>query len=489
MSEKIETTTKPKREIQFSEIFYVFLKNLIWEILIFVVVLGIGFCVALNSKPYYTTDSTIIVKVNLAGNVSTETSMARYYVIPVFDVVKTNVFTDRVQSKLGYEKDMIINPNNLIVSYDENSIVVSLTYRDSDASNSMTKLTAIVRELESFANEQDADGSKYFSADIKINAVPFSNGSYVSAPVKHSDSRKIILLSAGVGAVAVVGFVFCMLIFADKISTVAKLENLTGKKNFITIEKKRSKKKNGNSPENGEEEFLNFKVNKLSDTLIYLKDGDKNKVYQIQSCNSGEGKTTVAVNLAANLGSDDRKVLIIDCDFSHPSLHRAFKLSRKVGITDYFKGNINFDGMLKHTGYNNVDLITCGDYISDHTIFFTSDKFKAIIKEAKEKYDFILLDCAPVKALSDYIHISQLSDATLLVVESDKISARELNSVVAELESCDANLVGTVFNFCTISRSKNYYYHYGKESVDVEGSSININDKTDKSADENQIKE
>ena len=63
-----------------------------------------------------------------------------------------------------------------------------------------------------------------------------------------------------------------------------------------------------------------------------------NKVYQVQSCISGEGKTTVSTNLARALGESQRKTLIIDCDFSKPSIHRIFNLHRETGITDYFKG-------------------------------------------------------------------------------------------------------------------------------------------------------
>ena len=155
---------------------------------------------------------------------------------------------------------------------------------------------------------------------------------------------------------------------------------------------------------------------------------------------------------------------MIDCDFSKPSIHRIFKQHRRNGITDYFKGEMTFDQIVKPTGIENVDLITCGDRIANHTIFFASPKFKAIIEEARTKYDFIILDCAPVKALSDYINISAVSDATLLVVGNDRLSARDLDYTVRELELCNANLIGTVFNFSTAQNKRhyNYYYYYKK---------------------------
>ena len=70
------------------------------------------------------------------------------------------------------------------------------------------------------------------------------------------------------------------------------------------------------------------------------------------------------------------------------------------------------------------------------------------------------MDCAPVKALSDYINISAVSDATLLVVGNDKLSARDLEYTVRELEACDANLIGTVFNFSAAQNKRHYSYYY-----------------------------
>ena len=201
-------------------------------------------------------------------------------------------------------------------------------------------------------------------------------------------------------------------------------------------------------------------LTKVSDTLIYIGD-DKYKVYQIQSTMSGEGKTSLTVNLAKSLGESRRKTLIIDCDFYKPSVHKAFRLHRETGITDYFKGEKNFAEIVKHTPVENVDIITCGGRISNHTIFFTSPKFKEIIEKAKGVYDFVLIDSAPVKASSDYINITPLTDATILVVKADAVSARDVSATVGELDACGADIIGTVFNFATREKKRHYYSYYG----------------------------
>ena len=172
-----------------------------------------------------------------------------------------------------------------------------------------------------------------------------------------------------------------------------------------------------------------------------------------------------------------RKTLIIDCDFSKPSVHRKLALHRHLGITEYFKGTKTFDEIVKHTSIDGVDVITCGDHIEKHSIFFTSDKFRQLIAEAKEKYEFVLLDCAPVRIVSDYISVSALADAAILVVANNKASARDVEYSVRELEASGSTVIGTVLNFADSVADK-YYYRYNYTYVTEGAEEIKNEDKT-----------
>ena len=461
MTNEKQNVAQSEKELSVAELWYIFCRNILWEAIIFVVILAIGFGYALSTKEYYVARASIIVKASLNTSVDqsyNDTPLSQQQVVLVCDVLKNEFFMDRVHTETG----LYVYASSLTTSYNEDSLLVNLTYTDAAPEHAQQKLAAIINEIAKFSREtNDELLNKYFAADVEV--VPLVGGSGEVAPnvSAHSNKSKIVLLSGALGVAAVMVYVFCMLFFGDKVNSEEKLERITGKKNFITInEKKAIKKKKGDK----NNDFLELRLGKLADSLIYMQDGDKNKLYQIQSTTSQEGKTTVAINLALTLGASNRKTLLIDCDFAHPSVHRALKLPRQVGITDYFKGELDFKGMLKKTPNENVDVITCGDHITDHTIFFTSDKFKNILAEARKKYDFIILDCAPVKMLSDYINISPLVDATLLVVENDSISSRELSYVVNELNSCNANVVGTALNFSNSYSPKKYYYYYSQDS-------------------------
>ena len=487
------TAAKTEKEISLGEIFYVFCKHILWEILIFAIILGAGLGFAFKSKDYYVASADVVVKAGLSDETKqnyNDTVLAQKYLVTVCDVLKTPTFISRAERNelVGGKK---ISTKNLSTSYNDDSLVIKISYKDGDKSAAENKLKAIISEIETFSKEVDETGkSKYFGAEIKVVPISDEAGAVNPTTVTLSDKNKIIVISAVIGLVAIVAYVFCVVLFGDRVSSVDKLEKVTGKRNVMTIGKKRLSKEDKKqcAAEDATRKFLKLNVDKLADTMIYLSDDGKNQVYQIQSAVSGEGKTTVAVNLAISLGANARKTLIIDCDFAHPTVHRAFRLSRIVGITDYFKGEKDFDGIIKHTGYDNLDIITCGETITDHTIFFTSRKFKNIIEEARKRYDFVILDCAPIKLMSDYINVSPLVDATVLVVESDRTSARDLARIVEDLRVCNANLVGTVFNFSATAGGKNIYY-YKKElnaeaemltGTTVEGETAGETTQTDK---------
>ena len=446
---------KIQKTLDFKELFYVLKRNWLIEALIFVIIVVCGFVYTRINTDYYVASSTIVLRAEVGSSSSTynDTVLSKMYLDTLADCLKDDSIIDRAKSVYGENS---ISGGALTVSYGEDSLMLKVTYRDYEEKGAIDKLDAII-----YVSEDVFSSGEFFPASIKVVRLSEDTKS-----AQASDDMKILFLSLVAAVLAVGAYAILIYFVKDRVSSIERLESVTGKKNFVTIERK----KTGNVPlPLGEGEtggsHIEIDLSKLSDTLIYMSDGESNKVFQVQSCISGEGKTTVSTNLAKALGDSQRKTLIIDCDFSKPSIHRIFKQHRHLGITDYFKGEKNFDEIVKPTGADNVDLITCGDRISNHTIFFASPKFKAIIDEAKTKYDFVILDCAPVKALSDYINISAVADATLLVVGSDKLSARDLDYTVRELEACNANLIGTVFNFSAAENKRryNYYYYYKKK--------------------------
>lgn len=204
--------------------------------------------------------------------------------------------------------------------------------------------------------------------------------------------------------------------------------------------------------------------NRLKDNILYMSADGKNRVIQIESASSGEGKSTVVANLAVALGQTEKKVCVVDLDFRKPKTHTFFELSKEVGISEYMRGEATKEQIVKHTSYQNVDLVTGGETIHNSSLVLVSDVFKQLITWLKGQYDYVILDCAPILQISDYIHIAKVSDGVLFVVAYAQTTKSEAQEAIKELKRNDINILGCVFAKYDAKSENRYYtqYYYTK---------------------------
>ena len=203
--------------------------------------------------------------------------------------------------------------------------------------------------------------------------------------------------------------------------------------------------------------------NRLRDNILFLNADGNNKVIQVESSIAHEGKTTVATNLAVSLGLTDKKVIVVDLDFHRPKVHRFLNTSIENGMAEYVLGQADIKDVIKHTDYKNVDIISRGAKIYNASVVFISDKFKTLIKTLREEYDYIILDCAPILQVSDYINISQVADGVLFLVAYGITTRSQVSDAIKELNKNNTKIFGTVFTM--YDRKKSIYgenVYYGK---------------------------
>lgn len=201
---------------------------------------------------------------------------------------------------------------------------------------------------------------------------------------------------------------------------------------------------------------------RLKDNILYSALDGKNRVIQIESAIAGEAKTTTISNLGVCLGEHGKKVCIIDLDFHKSKLHYLFQIENINGISEYMIDKISKEEMIKKTVYPNVDIINRGSEVSNASVILTSEKIKKLIEELKEEYDFILLDCPPVLLISDYIHISFLSDCVLFVTAFGKTKRKQVTEALNLLKKNNINIIGSVLTFYNPKKANSYseYSYY-----------------------------
>jgi tyrosine-protein kinase Etk/Wzc len=183
-----------------------------------------------------------------------------------------------------------------------------------------------------------------------------------------------------------------------------------------------------------------------------------NHVIVITGPSAGVGKSFVAANLAAVLASAGKAVLLVDADLRTGHLHRAFAAHRGPGLAEYLAGGFHLEQITRANVLPRIDLIPTGAPPSDPAELLSHDRLRELLRSASSRYDYVLVDTAPVLPVSDALPVAALGAATLNVVRSGVTTAVEIDETTRQLRQAGANMAGVVVNGF---RSRSPRYGYG----------------------------
>lgn len=185
------------------------------------------------------------------------------------------------------------------------------------------------------------------------------------------------------------------------------------------------------------------------------------------STNPAEGKSSVASNLATVAVAKYSSVLLIDCDLRKPVQHKIFKVSNKVGLSNLMHDmddfDVNDDKYFQKFKDNSSDgklyLLTSGVKVPNPQELLASEKFKTLIEKLKTRFDFIIIDCPPISAVADAVHVGHVCDGSLFVISAKNTNKNEAKLALTELQRSGVNVLGSVLTM-TEATSKHYYNYY-----------------------------
>lgn len=183
---------------------------------------------------------------------------------------------------------------------------------------------------------------------------------------------------------------------------------------------------------------------------------DNPKLIVVSSALSGEGKSVVVSRLAAVAAMLSRRTLIIDADLRRPMQHHLFNIPATPGITDAITQRLRLRDVVQPTEIENLSLLTCGAAHARPSQLLESPAMKALLAEACDSYDFVIVDTPPLGACADATALSQYGDGIMLVTRPSITIKEILQKAVADLIRDRIPVFGVVVNGMT-TPTEQYY--------------------------------
>jgi len=207
---------------------------------------------------------------------------------------------------------------------------------------------------------------------------------------------------------------------------------------------------------------LSEAIRTLRTALHFGLAGHDAKTIAVTSPSPGDGKSTVASNLAIAMAQADQKVLLIDADLRKPTQHLIFELSMDRGLASILSHRRPVDEAIVPSGVESLHVLPCGPLPSNPVELLNNGFFAELLEDLKTRYDKIVIDSPPVMPVADARVIAAISDSTLLVLRAERSSRRFSQSARNELWRVRAKRLGVIVNGVPSRKGGSYGYGYGQ---------------------------
>ena len=368
-------------------------------------------------------------------------------------IMTSGTLEDMVAKTLGVDSV----PATISASSLADSALFTLKVTANDPQTAYDVLQAVIEDYPQVA--------RYIIGDTKLKLMDKSG--VPERPI--NEINYIHALLAGVLGGAALAFLF-LVVYATTRKTVRKEEDL---KAYVSVPylgsvpevkvKKRSGKAQILLDAKNSGSVLSESVRVLRNRVMKQAEEDHRKTFTITSAQGGEGKTTVAVNLAVALAKKEKKVLLIDGDLRSPSVAAALGIAESaVTVGDVLRGaEVPSDDLLAR--YENTSLYVLSGRAQEKNCpdLLKNRQIQCMLAKASEEFDYILIDTPPCGVLSDALQFARFTDCAIMVVRQDFVRIDRIVAAMQLMSDTGVKLLGYTVNRAAIGITGSGYGYYG----------------------------
>lgn len=312
------------------------------------------------------------------------------------------------------------------------------------------QLVEQVRELET------PEGGGSPSAGVKIFQTAAASGDPISPKTQRN-----LALGAALGLLLGIA----LAVLRDRLDNTIKdrreIESISGKALVGTIPFDKERKTHPAvdfqdlAQSSSAEAFRELRTN-----LQFLEVDHPPRVIVVTSAIPSEGKTTTAVNLAISLAEAGHHVALVEGDLRRPRVSKYLGLIGSVGLSTVLAGQAKVDEVLQPTRYEGLQAMASGPIPPNPSELLGSEASRAMLAELRSKFDYVIIDGAPLLPVTDSAVLTTHSDGALLVTRYGHTKNNELSRAIGNLETIGAHVLGVVLALTPSKKGDMYSYSY-----------------------------
>ncbi len=284
--------------------------------------------------------------------------------------------------------------------------------------------------------------------------------------------KKILFICLVLGLMIPAGLLYVFMLFNDKIDDPKEFEH---KINVPVLGQLVQNSRGAHIAIHEGESTVSAELFRLIRTNLkfIVPANTKSPVILVSSCLSGEGKSYVASNISLSLAILGKKVALVGLDIRQPMLAKYFNLSNRGHLTDYLaEPEIELDDIIVPSGeHKNLDIIPCGTIPPNPAELLQTDRLDNLFLELRKRYDYVIVDTAPVGLVSDTYLLDRVAHATVFVCRykytpteminhiNDLVAQERMHNVACVLNAVSGRMVGGSYGY-------GYGYGYGYAKKD-----------------------
>lgn len=395
--------------------------------------------------PNYTSTATFSISAKGSSSAYNSLNTTRDMATVFAEVFQSKILREKVEEAMGGEK---FTGKIVTATIPEtNLMTVSVVAPTSEQAFKVLNLV-----MENYSSISDYLFSNALLSVIKSPTVPVAP----SNPLNTRQNRKVVM---GLAAVAILGLIVALAVMRDTVQTVKAARRKLDARVLWTVHHEvknktiRSKfqRKNVAPLINGSMITNRFKEenNGLGTAVEYHMRKRDQKVLMVSSAGENEGKSTIATNLALSLAKQGKKVLLLDCDFRKPSLHKILEVrSDKEKTLVNYLSSADRDPS-EYLIYLKKHKLTVGVNRGGQRQSYNmvnSEKLARLIETMRQEMDYIVLDTPPMLAAADAQILAKLAETAIMVVRMDYMKTIAINDCLDSVRQSLPDMIGVVLN-------------------------------------------